>query len=172
MIQIIGKPHYPLTRIDAQLHLPKSTAVALITGKAFIAEYEPPLLNDPEVKSTDGRVINVHVDHASSAPENPLSPDKIIEKFKTLAGRTLPAVKIEKFLDKVQTLPSLPDVRKITSSLLYQFAPILTNQTELQHVFRICYVAVFLNSHADILADCFCRFLTFQPLQEIYPSLF
>ena len=142
MLQMIGKAQFPLTRIEAQLSLPYSIAVALIAGEAFIAEYEPPLLHDQEVKklaslvqliespelpfdsephliikTTDGRVIKGHVDYAAGAPQNPLPLDKIIKKFETLAARTIPAVKVEEIRDKALSLVTLSDVREITDCL-------------------------------------------------------
>lgn len=142
MMQMVGKTEFPSTRIDAQLSLPYSVAVVLIAGEAFLGEYEPPLLHDPRVKklaalvqlienpglpfdsepylaikTTDGREIKGHVDFASGAPQNPLAPDKIIKKFERLAGRVLPAERVEMILDKVLTLAKLPDVREITNCL-------------------------------------------------------
>ena len=142
MVQMIGKTGFPATRIEAQLSLPYSIAVAMVAGSAFIGEYEPPLLHDPAVKklaalvqllespdlpfdsepyltikTTDGRVIHGHVDYASGAPQNPLSPDQIRRKFETLAGRVLPASRLAEIQDKVLTLTALADVREITRCL-------------------------------------------------------
>jgi 2-methylcitrate dehydratase PrpD len=142
MIQMIGKDDFPPSRIAAQLHLPYSIAVALLRGKAFIAEYESPILHAPEVKrlaalvqliespelpfdsepyltirTIDGRVIQGHVDYASGASQNPLSLQKIIEKFESLAERTLPADRIGTVRDKVLSLTTITDVREIAACL-------------------------------------------------------
>lgn len=142
MMQMIGKTDFPITRIEAQLNLPYSIAVALVAGEAFIGEYEAPLLHDPRVKrlanlvqlkestdlpfdsepyltikTTDGRVIEGHVDYASGAPQNPLFPERIIKKYETLAERVLPIVRVAEIRDKVLGLSTLPDVREITSCL-------------------------------------------------------
>jgi 2-methylcitrate dehydratase PrpD len=116
--------------------------VALVTGKAFLSEFEPPLLNDPEVKrlaglirliespdlpfdsepyitlrTQDGRTITGHVDYAGGAPQNPLPPAKIIEKFETLAQRVLPRPAIDELRDKVLAATNLADIREIAVCL-------------------------------------------------------
>lgn len=142
MMQMIGKSQFPATRIEAQLSLPYSIAVALATGKAFVGEYEPPLLHDPGVKelagkvhvitdpelpfdsepylritTMDGRVITGHVDHAGGARENPLPPGRIFEKFEVLAARALPAPRVLELRDKVLAVATLTDMRAITTCL-------------------------------------------------------
>ena len=142
MMQMIGKVDFPRTRIEAQLSLPYSIAVALVTGKAFLGEYEAPLLVAPEVRrlaslvhliespelpfdsepyvtlrTIDGRVITGHVDYASGAPQNPLSPDRIIQKFESLAARVLPVAKVAELRDKILAVASLADIRDITACL-------------------------------------------------------
>ena len=142
MMQMIGKSEFPTTRIDAQLHLPYSIAVALITGKAFLGEYENPWLGDPRVRrlaglvhlrkspelpfdsepyititTTDGRKISGHVDHAGGAPQNPLPPEAILAKFMSLAERILPAAKVTELRDQVLGIVTLTDIRTITAGL-------------------------------------------------------
>ena len=142
MMQMVGKIDFPTTRIEAQLNLSYSIAVALVTGKAFLAAFEAPFLADPEVKrlaglvhliespelpfdsepyltltTTDGRVITGHVDFASGAPQNPLPQAAIIKKFEALAGRLLSPVGVAELRDKVLAVATLADVRAITSSL-------------------------------------------------------
>lgn len=142
MMQMIGKTDFPATRIEAQLSLPYSIAVALVAGEAFIGQYEAPLLHDSKVKrlaslvrlietpdlpydsepylaikTTDGRVIEGHVDYASGAPQNPLPADRIIKKFTKLAERTLPPVRVEELRDKVLGMSALADVGEIAACL-------------------------------------------------------
>lgn len=142
MMQMIGKVDFPATRIEAQLSLSYSLAVALVSGKAFLGEYEAPLLYDPEVRrladlvhliespelpfdsepyliltTIDGNVITGHVDYAGGAPENPLSPDKIIQKFEILANRALPMTKVAELRDRILAIATFADVRDITHCL-------------------------------------------------------
>ncbi len=142
MDQMVGKIAIPRTRIEAQLSLPYSIAVALKTGRAMLAEYEPPLRDDPAVRSlaqrvvmkadtelppdsephlvittTEGRRIPGHVAYASGAPQNPLSPETIIRKFETLAARVLPSRQVQALREDILTVETLPDVRRITRHL-------------------------------------------------------
>lgn len=142
MVQMIGKTAFPTTRIEAQLHLPYSVAVALVAGQAFIGEYESPWLQDSRVReladrvrlidspelpfdsephlrvtTKDGRVLTGHVAYASGAPENPLAERKILAKFEALAERVIPVTRVTALRDKVLAMTSLADLREITSCL-------------------------------------------------------
>ncbi len=142
MIQMVGQATTPETRIAAQLSLPYSIAVALVTGSASVAAYESPFLDDPAVQrlaqrvmmtadadlppdtephltitTTDGRRIPGHVAHASGAPQNPLPPETIIRKFETLAASVLPVHRVQALREDVLALETLPDVRRITRHL-------------------------------------------------------
>ena len=104
----------PRTRLAAQMSLPYSVGVALVAGRASLAEYEDRRLSDPTVRAAtdrvtleadesvadaeepyvtvetcDGRTLTGHVDVARGAPENPLSPGEIVAKYEELAGRAL-----------------------------------------------------------------------------------
>lgn len=142
MIQMVGQVATPQTRLEAQLSLPYSIAVALVTGRATLAEYEAPFLDDPAVRrlarrvvllaapdlppdsephlvitTTEGRQIQGHVAYASGAPQNPLPPEVIVHKFETLAARVLPHDRVQALKEDVLALETLPDVRRITRHL-------------------------------------------------------
>jgi len=142
MQQMIGKTAPPATRLDAQLSLPYSVAVALAAGRASLAEYGEPWLNDPAVRSLswrvnliadpglpfdsephvrivvrDGRVIEGHVAFARGAPQNPLSQVEVQEKFERLASMALPPEHVQKLKQVVSSVESLDDIRAITELL-------------------------------------------------------
>ena len=142
MIQMIGSRSLPKTRFEAQLSLPYSIAVALLTGRAFIAEYEHPYLTDPEVErlaglveliespelpfdsepyvtvtTKDGRSLEGHVDFASGAPQNPMDHEAVIEKFAALASRVLSQPVWAQLKAIVLSLETQSDVRAVTSCL-------------------------------------------------------
>jgi 2-methylcitrate dehydratase PrpD len=142
MIQMVGQVTNPGTRLEAQLSLPYSIAVALVTGRASVAEYESPFRDDPAVQrlarkvvlradpdlppdsephlvitTTDGRRIPGHVAYASGAPQNPLPPEAIVRKFETLAARVLPSRQVQALKEDVLALETLPDARRITRHL-------------------------------------------------------
>ena len=145
MMQMIGSKALPRNRFEAQLNLRYSIGVALACGRAFIAEYEEPYLNmkdilqgaelveliespdlpfdsEPYITITtkDDRTIEGHIDYASGAPQNPLQPEFIIDKFISLATRALPAQQCQQLQKKILTVQSIPDMREITSELALQ----------------------------------------------------
>jgi 2-methylcitrate dehydratase PrpD len=111
---MLGEPE-PRTRLAAQMSLPYSVAVAWVTGRAFLEEYEERAREDPRVRALmrrvrlepdpalaegeephvtvemrDGRRFSGHVAIARGAPENPLSRDEVVAKYEALAARALP----------------------------------------------------------------------------------
>jgi 2-methylcitrate dehydratase PrpD len=138
MYQMVGNKSSPASRLEAQLSLAYSVAVALHCGRAFLGEYEAPLLTDSEVKrlaalvsvrpdstlpfdaeplvaihTADGRVLRGHVPHASGAWQNPLPAEAIVEKFTTLATRALSAGRVEELRGMVLAVDDLEDVRQL-----------------------------------------------------------
>ena len=142
MMQMVGGVAAPKTRLEAQLSLPYSIGVALVTGRAFLGEYEPPLLHDPEIQrvaklvrlvetpelpfdsepyisitTTSGECIKGHVDYASGAPQNPLGPQAIIDKFEALAARVLSEQRVQALKKTILSIEQVDDVRSITDLL-------------------------------------------------------
>jgi 2-methylcitrate dehydratase PrpD len=142
MIQMVGRTHFPTSRIEAQLSLPYSIAVAMVTGQAFIDEFDVPWLDEPQVrrlaakirliesrelpfdsepyltlKTADGLEFAGHVDYAGGAPENPLPPGRVVAKFEALAGRVLCADLVAELRDLVLALPDIADIREISRCL-------------------------------------------------------
>jgi 2-methylcitrate dehydratase PrpD len=143
MKQMLGEKGWPSTRLDAQLSLPYSVAVAFAAGRASLAEYGEPWLSDPSVhalservrlvvdpglpvdsephvsiRTRDGRVVHGHVDFARGAPQNPLSPIEVEEKFDRLASRALSNSQIQEFKQIVDSLEALDDIRTVTRLLV------------------------------------------------------
>lgn len=141
-LQMVGKIAFPKTRLEAQLSLPYSIGVALAAGQAGLSEYEQPMLKDSEVNNiarrvqlitdpglpsdsepyvtiitTDSRCIEGHVEYASGAWQNPLSPDVLIEKFETLASRTIPLDQSKRLKEHILSIESLGDMRRIVECL-------------------------------------------------------
>jgi 2-methylcitrate dehydratase PrpD len=137
MKQMLGKKSWPSTRLDAQLSLPFSVAVALAAGRASLAEYGDPWLSDPSVRALaqrvnlvvdpglpfdsephDGRVLQGHVDFARGAPQNPLSQVEVEEKFERLAAMALPPGQAQELKQMVSSVEALEDIRAITRLLV------------------------------------------------------
>jgi 2-methylcitrate dehydratase PrpD len=142
MKQMLGEKVRPSTRLEAQLSLPYSAAVALTAGRASLSEYQEPWLSDPAVQALarrvdmvvdaglpfdsephvriltrDGRVIQGHVEFARGAPQNPLSRADVEEKFERLAAMALPPDSVYELKRMVDSTERLQDIRAITSRL-------------------------------------------------------
>ncbi len=142
MMQMVGKIAVPKTRPEAQLSLPYSVAVVLLTGCAFLGEYEEPFLSDARVRrlaervtmvsdselpfdsepfvvitTMDGQTIEGHVEHASGAPQNPLTFQAIVDKFEALSSRTLTMNRVQSLKTAILSLETLDDMRTVTALL-------------------------------------------------------
>jgi 2-methylcitrate dehydratase PrpD len=117
-MQMLGD-RTPETRLAAQMSLPYSVAVALMTGRALLDEYGDTWLRDRDTRalmakvemrvdttlsegtepyititSIDGQAHAGHVDVGRGAPENPLPDAEVIAKYRDLAGRVLPPASV------------------------------------------------------------------------------
>ena len=116
----IERKREPLNVVDAQFSAPFGAAVALVFGKAGLAEHSVAALADPRVRALmsrtdcvrdpaldatyparwegsveiglrDGRSVRKHIEFALGEPENPVSRDALVERFVELAGARLDA---------------------------------------------------------------------------------
>lgn len=142
MLQMIGSVSVPKSRFEAQLSLPYSVAVALVTGKAFLDEFEEPYLSDERILNLarkvemiedktlpfdcepyitihckDGRKIKDHVPFASGAPQNPLKESAIFDKFFALAGLAMDVKQAEKIKSAVADITNIKDMHDISKLL-------------------------------------------------------
>lgn len=122
-----ARKYRPLNVVDAQFSLPFGVAVALVRRRAGLEEFTPQMLHDPLVRALmpkvgyardpelekhyprewpawarvtlkDGRQLSARVRYPKGDPENPLSWEELVEKYRALAG----AVWDRKTLDTVQ----------------------------------------------------------------------
>lgn len=140
-MQMLGD-RTPETRLAAQMSLPYSAAVALVTGRAMLDEYEDKWLTDratralmakvemrvdatlPEgtepyitIATTDGQAHAGHVDVGRGAPENPLPASEVIAKYRDLAVRTLPPASIRAIEAITLSLDERPNVDQLLEAL-------------------------------------------------------
>lgn len=123
----------PRSTVDAQFSMPYGAAVAVARGRAFIDEYEPDLLSDPlikelmmkvecftdeeldkeyparwrsrvEIETVDGSKYSQRIDFPRGDPENPLTWDQIIEKFKSLGSSVYSKERLERIVKRVRAL--------------------------------------------------------------------
>ena len=113
--QPIAAKRRPSTVVDAQFSMPYGAAVALIDGRASLAQYDGTRFNDPgmhrlmdatdcvvdtdldlaypvqwrswaEIITSDGRMFRAEVDDPKGDPTNPLSPEELRAKFDDITG--------------------------------------------------------------------------------------
>lgn len=130
------------TLLDAQMSLPYSIAVSLVSGGAMLDQYTADALTRTEVRElarrvhlklepsvadgdepyidvelNDGRVLTGRVLIARGESENPLSEDELRAKFRTAAAATLNAAHIERLEDTVMRASELADSRELAALL-------------------------------------------------------
>lgn len=135
----------PQLSIDAKFSLFFTLAITLAKRKVKIADFLPDNLKDPEVlglakkmkyridptfgtvapaqldiKTTDGRLFSKFIKTLYGHPENPLSKEGLIAKFKDCARyakKPLSPEKTENFIEQILKLEEVKDIREITNLL-------------------------------------------------------
>jgi len=137
----------PRTVVDAQFSMPFGAAVALLYGKATLEEYTRKAFRSPEVndmmarvrcievpelekdfpekwpalviiKTTRGQEFTVKIDYPKGDPENPLSKDELIQKFKGLTKPVFSAERRDHIIDMVQTVETINSLKALSKLLL------------------------------------------------------
>jgi 2-methylcitrate dehydratase PrpD len=136
-MQQLGKRDV-VTTLDAQMSIPYSLAVALLTGSADLEQFAPERIADPEVRrlmerielvegpemrsserpwltveTTAGARRTVRVEVARGDPAKPLSDEEIGAKFVGLARLALPPERVEALLETILGLPLLEDSTQV-----------------------------------------------------------
>lgn len=149
-MRIVGAPierkRDPRTIVDAQFSAPYAAAVALLTGRAGVAEHSAELIAEPgvrrlltriecytdpeldrsypaewpaevEVVLRDGSVRRVRVQHALGEPENPVPAQLLREKFLSLAATAIPAERAARLADRILALEPHDVLDDITAEM-------------------------------------------------------
>jgi 2-methylcitrate dehydratase PrpD len=137
------------TLAAAQMSLPYALAVRCLRGNASLGSYqdqvraapeiqrfmtcidmqvEPSLaaLDEPfiQVTSRDGRSATRQVKLALGGPLNPLSDAALIDKFRSLASRALPAPQVDGLIELCMALGAATDVSQLLELLLAPRTPL------------------------------------------------
>lgn len=131
----------PQTATVGKFSLPYSLAHLLVYGELSIDAYDPARLQDPRIRALAAKVgyeikAFTTADHAipgaaevtttaglsyyverlyeRGGPEEPLSEDAILSKFRLNVGDLLPAPRTEELLAALSSITSLPGVQAIT----------------------------------------------------------
>lgn len=130
------------SRAQAQMSLPYALAARLRYGKVFLAELEAEAWSAPEIaalldriavrieptmKDEDEPAITIvtrkgerHrlvVEWPLGGPQNPLSDDRLIAKYKALAGMVLPATRVDAVRDFVLDIENRANARDLVDLL-------------------------------------------------------
>ena len=136
----------PVTHIDAQFSLPYMIAVAICKNRSGVDEFKKEALGDAEVLElaskvkweldpaaealyprsypatliailNDGRRFEAHVDYPKGDPENPVSMEELVDKFKSLTERLFSRKKREKIVGILQRLEDMENIAKVADLL-------------------------------------------------------
>ena len=133
VLELMDRPN-PRVGLEGKFSHQHSMAVGLIDGGAFPAQYTDERVLDPAVAALrdkiratvdtsvaedaaevtvtlrDGRSITESVEHATGAPDNPMSDTHLESKFRTLARRVLSQSQADELLTALWALDSADDV--------------------------------------------------------------
>lgn len=141
-LEVKTKPRSP---VDAQFSIPWGVAVALAKGNVSVAHFGDTAIKDPEilgvgekirvrmdqnlnsdtgtppgkveVRLKDGRILLEEVDSPLGSPQRPMSYEECVQKFMMCASGILPAERVERTAQMVQSLEGLDDVRELVKLL-------------------------------------------------------
>lgn len=147
MFDPLDKKRVPETSPDAKASLPFTLAVAATKGKVAIGHFSPDALKDPvvlemakkvnykfeedleaiglrpgivELNTKSGVVYSKRVDHPYGHPQNPMSLEDLIGKFKdcvNYSAKPLSQDNVNKAIDLLLDLEKVKDVREIVQML-------------------------------------------------------
>ena len=132
----------PTNLLDAQFSMQYALAVAAVSGRATLDQFEPPRTSDPEIERlmaattlldnrviapgdypaievllSDGRRIERHVQFAKGAPQNPLTDGELADKVAALIDPVLGASRRGEITATIARLEELDDLRLLTRLL-------------------------------------------------------
>ena len=128
----------PKSIVDAQFSMPFGAAVAILHGKATLDEYTLESINsgrvrelmgkiscvrDPELEkefpkkwpasvtllTKDGKTYSTRIDYPKGDPENPLTWDELIDKFRNLISPVLGEARQNEIIERVRSLEEEQD---------------------------------------------------------------
>jgi len=137
----------PLTPPEAKLSIPFTVAMAIARRKIEISDFSPDSIKAPallrlarkviprydpqlksdsktmlpavvEIKTKGGRVYSKRVDLVYGHPQNPMSWEDLIQKFRDCASysaKPIPKENIDQVIEKITKLEGVRDMRKIVS---------------------------------------------------------
>ena len=138
----LGRLIEPKTEAEARWSLPYCLAVATIDRRVDIPQFTAERVKDPKVlelarrikivvdpervaqgaeviiRTRDGKEYSGILDRMKGAPENPMTREELLKKFKFYSSISLPNNKIEKIIKTTDRLDELDAINELTE-LLY-----------------------------------------------------
>jgi 2-methylcitrate dehydratase PrpD len=137
----------PKSIVDAQFSMPFGAAVAILYGKATLDEYTLERINsesvrelmgkiscvtDPELETEfpkkwpaavtlltkDGKTYSTRIEFPKGDPENPLTWDELIDKFRNLVSPVFFEARQSKIIERVRSLEKEEDLKAFSTLLL------------------------------------------------------
>ncbi len=132
----------PKTVVDAQFSLPYAIAVGMVKGRETIAEYTNESIRDPEVlalarkvkweldpeaeavypkyypctvivRMKDGSEYTSHIDYPKGDPENAVTWDEAVEKFRFMAGHHIGRIEQDTIIGLIGNLEKLQNLDEL-----------------------------------------------------------
>ncbi len=146
LTQPVERKYNPETVVDCQFNLPYAAAVSIMKKRASVPEFTDEAIKDPAVRALmqkvryeldpeaekvypekypstmivtlkDGHRFTSYIEYPKGDPENPVTRDELLDKFRLLAGFHLPGKKVEQVIEVVSNLEDLKDINKLTALL-------------------------------------------------------
>jgi 2-methylcitrate dehydratase PrpD len=137
----------PKSVVDAQFSMPFGAAVAILYGKATLDEYAPKNINSSRVKqmmarifceenpdlekefpkkwpasvtllTKDGQKYAVKIEYPKGDPENPLTWNELIDKFRNLTSSVFSSAKQDTIIKRIKSLEQENDLISFSMLLL------------------------------------------------------
>jgi len=135
----------PKNTVEAQFSFPYAVSAALVDGQAFIPQFAPERLNDPQINAlaakikvhtddrftslypkqwassvevtADGKKYYTEVIGAKGDPVNPLSDQEIEDKFRSLSAGRFTEDQQDKMISAIKNIDSAANISSITDLL-------------------------------------------------------
>lgn len=141
------KKKNPRSIVDAQFSMPFGAAVAILYGKAGLDEYTRENMDSPRVRglmdkvicvedpsleeqfpkrwpasaaitTKNGQIYRTRIEYPKGDPENPLTWDELIVKFRHLTAPVFPTERIQQIIDAVRDMEQVSDLKEFSRRLL------------------------------------------------------
>jgi 2-methylcitrate dehydratase PrpD len=133
----------PKKPYEAKFSLKYCVSTALLRGKLGLEEFNESLLREPRIRdlmkkcevkispalsgmypakwpaeiemiTKTGKRYRANVDYPLGDPENPVSREKLVDKFRSLAGGVFSKEKVERIIEIIFRLDEVSDIRQLT----------------------------------------------------------